>query len=110
MQFGSAVINTQKFARLAKQFGEEQAVKLLRDEQVNNPDERTFYEEQNALAYNAKDRGARVTHGGVTTNPFGGQPSMAALFDAGQQNRASALDASDANSYAANYQDRRRGR
>jgi len=106
MQFGNATINMAKFSKLANKFGEEEATRQLREQYVTNPNEKAFLQRQNDLGYDAVDRGARVKFGGVMDDPFGS--SMAGLYDAAQMQRANYLDAQDANTFAAGYQDRRR--
>jgi hypothetical protein len=109
MQFGNATINMAKFSKLAKQFGEEEATRVLREQYVTNPNEKAFLERQNDMGFDALARGGRVKFGGVMDDPFT-SPSMTGLYDAAQMGRANYLDAQDTNLYAANHQDRRRGK
>lgn len=72
-QFGSAVLNMQRFSRLADQFGEEEATRILREQEITNPEERAFYDQQNELS-----AGRRARHGGVISNPL----SLQGLYNA----------------------------
>lgn len=107
MQFGNATINMAKFSKLAKQFGEEEATRILREQYVTNPNERAFLERQNQMGFDALRRGGRAKFGGTIDDPFA-SPSMQGLYDASQQQRTNYLDTQDLNTYLANYQKARR--